>query len=122
MGRMLGQFLCRTEYLSGGRSRAPCPILHLHDAGRHRMRALRRLGDVAHDLLSGRTLLLHRRGHIDRDGAQFRDRASDRLDRADGITRLTLDARDLPGDGFRRFGGLPGEGLHLAGNHREAPT
>ena len=81
--------------------------------GRHVLRPLRRLLDVAGDFVRRRALLLHGRRDGGRDVVHRTDDAGDGLDGADGIRRRRLNGIDLRADASRRLGRLCRERLHL---------
>src|SRR5262245_1869891 len=90
----------------------------------HRRGAAARLGggavDALGDLRHRAVLLLD--GDRDRGGnrGDLVDDGVDLLDRLGGVGDGGLDVADLTGDLFGGLGGLPGQRLHLGGNHRKA--
>jgi hypothetical protein len=59
--RLARQLGCSSEHLAGGCPGLPGRARHAGDVAGHLTRAIRGLGDISHDLLRGRALLLHRR-------------------------------------------------------------
>ena len=93
---------------------------HRGDVGGDAAAAVRGERDVAAHLVGGRGLLLDRggdRGLVVVDPRDDRADLADRLDRAAGVG---LDRLDPAGDVLGGPGGLLGQVLDLAGDHREA--
>jgi hypothetical protein len=99
-----------------------CATTDLGDAAGNLCRALRRLLNVAGDLLGRSALLFDGCRNDRRNFRDLGDRVADLLDRRYGMRRCHLHLRDLCADLFRRLRRLPGECLDFGGDDSEVPA